>query len=103
MNGKSATAEYATRPQANINWGWIARHSAGRGHLAECDPGAGVRPSAPATMDSKRLFGGVGVIGVAVKSKRVYKVPLGGYRWDPPSQESPPDVAVAVSDLLPGG
>ncbi|MGH3099334.1 MAG: ABC transporter substrate-binding protein [Streptosporangiales bacterium] len=25
----------------------------------------------------------------AVKSKRVYKVPLGGYRWDPPSQESP--------------
>jgi iron complex transport system substrate-binding protein len=25
----------------------------------------------------------------AVKSRRVYKVPLGGYRWDPPSQESP--------------
>lgn len=25
----------------------------------------------------------------AVKNKRVYKVPLGGYRWDPPSQESP--------------
>lgn len=25
----------------------------------------------------------------AVKSKRVYKVPLGGYRWDPPSHESP--------------
>ncbi len=25
----------------------------------------------------------------AVRSKRVYKVPLGGYRWDPPSQESP--------------
>jgi iron complex transport system substrate-binding protein len=24
----------------------------------------------------------------AVKSRRVYKVPLGGYRWDPPSQES---------------
>lgn len=24
----------------------------------------------------------------AVKTKRVYKVPLGGYRWDPPSQES---------------
>lgn len=25
----------------------------------------------------------------AVRSKRVYKVPLGGYRWDPPSHESP--------------
>lgn len=25
----------------------------------------------------------------AVKNRRVYKVPLGGYRWDPPSQESP--------------
>jgi iron complex transport system substrate-binding protein len=25
----------------------------------------------------------------AVRSRRVYKVPLGGYRWDPPSQESP--------------
>lgn len=25
----------------------------------------------------------------AVKSRRVYKIPLGGYRWDPPSQESP--------------
>jgi len=25
----------------------------------------------------------------AVKERRVYKVPLGGYRWDPPSQESP--------------
>ncbi|PDS34731.1 ABC transporter substrate-binding protein [Rhizobium anhuiense] len=25
----------------------------------------------------------------AAKSKRVYKMPLGGYRWDPPNQESP--------------
>lgn len=25
----------------------------------------------------------------AVRSQRVYKVPLGGYRWDPPSHESP--------------
>ncbi len=25
----------------------------------------------------------------AVRRRRVYKVPLGGYRWDPPSQESP--------------
>ncbi len=25
----------------------------------------------------------------AVASRQVYKVPLGGYRWDPPSQESP--------------
>lgn len=25
----------------------------------------------------------------AVKNRRVYRMPLGGYRWDPPSQESP--------------
>ncbi|WP_162914467.1 ABC transporter substrate-binding protein [Taklimakanibacter lacteus] len=25
----------------------------------------------------------------AAKAKRVYKVPVGGYRWDPPSQDSP--------------
>ncbi|WP_297112928.1 ABC transporter substrate-binding protein [uncultured Devosia sp.] len=25
----------------------------------------------------------------AAQDKRVYKMPLGGYRWDPPSQESP--------------
>ncbi|MGV0835816.1 ABC transporter substrate-binding protein [Mycolicibacterium thermoresistibile] len=25
----------------------------------------------------------------AVRGRRIYKVPLGGYRWDPPSQESP--------------
>lgn len=25
----------------------------------------------------------------AVREHRVYKIPLGGYRWDPPSQESP--------------
>ena len=25
----------------------------------------------------------------AVENKRVYKAPLGGYRWDPPNQESP--------------
>lgn len=25
----------------------------------------------------------------AAKTKRVYKMPLGGYRWDPPNQESP--------------
>ena len=25
----------------------------------------------------------------AVKNRRVYRMPLGGYRWDPPNQESP--------------
>ena len=25
----------------------------------------------------------------AIKNRRVYKMPLGGYRWDPPNQESP--------------
>ncbi|UIY29603.1 hypothetical protein LZK73_01160 [Neorhizobium galegae] len=25
----------------------------------------------------------------AARNKRVYKMPLGGYRWDPPNQESP--------------
>lgn len=31
------------------------------------------------------LFAGVS----AVQNRRVYQVPLGGYRWDPPNQESP--------------
>jgi iron complex transport system substrate-binding protein len=31
------------------------------------------------------LFAGL----TAVEERRVYKVPLGGYRWDPPNQESP--------------
>ncbi|MEQ9812512.1 MAG: ABC transporter substrate-binding protein [Azospirillaceae bacterium] len=31
------------------------------------------------------LFAGVS----AVRNNRVYQVPLGGYRWDPPNQESP--------------
>ena len=25
----------------------------------------------------------------AVKNRRVYRMPIGGYRWDPPNQESP--------------
>ncbi|MGI8699647.1 MAG: ABC transporter substrate-binding protein [Nocardioidaceae bacterium] len=38
----------------------------------------------------------------AVRTRRVYKVPFGGYRWDPPGQESPlmwrwlSDVAFAI-------
>jgi len=31
------------------------------------------------------LFAGVS----AIRNNRVYQVPLGGYRWDPPNQESP--------------
>lgn len=39
----------------------------------------------PKNIYDNPLFAGV----PAVKNKRVYKLPLGGYRWDPPSQESP--------------
>jgi iron complex transport system substrate-binding protein len=39
----------------------------------------------PATIKTHPAFSTLS----AVKSGRVYKVPLGGYRWDPPSQESP--------------
>jgi iron complex transport system substrate-binding protein len=34
---------------------------------------------------ANKNFAGV----TAVKNRRVYKMPLGGYRWDPPNQESP--------------
>jgi len=39
----------------------------------------------PAKFASHPAFGALS----AVKNRTVYKVPLGGYRWDPPSQESP--------------
>ncbi|WP_214371087.1 ABC transporter substrate-binding protein [Pseudonocardia sp. H11422] len=39
----------------------------------------------PATLYANPALAGVR----AVRERRVYKVPVGGYRWDPPSQESP--------------
>ncbi len=39
----------------------------------------------PGDIYSDRVWQGVS----AVRTKRVYKVPFGGYRWDPPGQESP--------------
>lgn len=39
----------------------------------------------PATLYQDPLFADI----PAVRDRRVYKVPLGGYLWDPPSQESP--------------
>ncbi|MGW0734380.1 ABC transporter substrate-binding protein [Streptomyces sp. NPDC002851] len=42
-------------------------------------------PAAP-----KDLYGDPALASLrAVRERRIYKVPLGGYRWDPPSQESP--------------
>jgi iron complex transport system substrate-binding protein len=36
------------------------------------------------------IYGNGNFAGVkAVKNRHVYKMPLGGYRWDPPNQESP--------------
>jgi len=42
-------------------------------------------PATPADVYANPLFVDLN----AVKNKRVYKMPLGGYRWDPPSHESP--------------
>ncbi|GAA1979414.1 ABC transporter substrate-binding protein [Nocardiopsis rhodophaea] len=42
-------------------------------------------PATPKTMYDDPKLAGLS----AVRDRRVYKVPLGGYRWDPPSQESP--------------
>ncbi len=42
-------------------------------------------PAVPADLYGDKRWKDV----AAVKSKRVYKVPMGGYRWDPPSHESP--------------
>lgn len=39
----------------------------------------------PADVYANPLFAGL----TAVREGRVYQVPLGGYRWDPPNQESP--------------
>lgn len=43
----------------------------------------------------------------AVQAKRVYKIPLGGYRWEPPNQESPLfwewASGVIRDDAVPGG
>lgn len=39
----------------------------------------------------------------AVRSRRVYKVPLGGYRWDPPGQESPLMWKWLTQIAFPGG
>ena len=39
----------------------------------------------PADVYANPLFADV----TAIRDRRVYKVPLGGYRWDPPNQESP--------------
>lgn len=39
----------------------------------------------PDTLYNNPLFADI----PAVRARRVYKVPLGGYPWDPPSQESP--------------
>jgi iron complex transport system substrate-binding protein len=41
--------------------------------------------SRPEDVYNNPVFAGLS----AVKNRRVYKVPLGGYRWDPPNQESP--------------
>ncbi|MEN3930199.1 ABC transporter substrate-binding protein [Microvirga sp. W0021] len=38
----------------------------------------------------------------AAKEKRVYKMPLGGYRWDPPNQESPLTWMWVANLLQPG-
>lgn len=42
-------------------------------------------PTMPTDIYGDRVWQDV----TAVRSRRVYKVPLGGYRWDPPGQESP--------------
>jgi iron complex transport system substrate-binding protein len=41
-------------------------------------------------LSPKDLYDNPLLAGVsAIKNRRVYKAPLGGYRWDPPNQESP--------------
>ena len=42
-------------------------------------------PTMPADLYADERWSSI----TAVREHRVYRVPLGGYRWDPPSQESP--------------
>ncbi|WP_436739442.1 ABC transporter substrate-binding protein [Streptomyces sp. BBFR102] len=53
------------------------------------DPGvvllSGFDPATPAAFYADKRLAGLR----AVRERRVYKIPLGGYRWDPPCCESP--------------
>lgn len=58
--------------------------------IAEWDPDIILLNSFEAKLDIDRVHGDpILSLTKAAKSNRVYKLPLGGYRWDPPSQESP--------------
>lgn len=58
--------------------------------IAAWDPDVILLNSFEAELDRTRILGDpVLSLTKAARDGRVYKMPLGGYRWDPPSQESP--------------
>jgi iron complex transport system substrate-binding protein len=58
--------------------------------LLEWDPDIILLNGFQSAVSPKDVYANGNFAGVkAVKDRRVYKMPLGGYRWDPPNQESP--------------
>jgi iron complex transport system substrate-binding protein len=102
--GRALTALTASASKGNYNaWtmdlagGRNASHDlAGQGvtispeQIAAWDPDVILLNSFEPTLTTARVFGDpVLSLTKAARSGRVYKMPLGGYRWDPPNQESP--------------
>lgn len=92
--GKGTYADFcirlvgATNPAAGPN-GVAGTGGVDPGQLAAWDPEVvllgNADPAVPADAYRSAALAGT----TAVRAKRVYKVPLGGYPWDPPSLESP--------------
>jgi len=58
--------------------------------IAEWDPDVILLNSFEPTLDASRVYDDpILSLTKAAQARKVYKMPLGGYRWDPPNQESP--------------
>lgn len=58
--------------------------------IAAWNPDVILLNSFEAALDARRIMNDpILSLTTAARENRVYKMPLGGYRWDPPSQESP--------------
>lgn len=78
VGGKNASAEL--NGTASIN----------KEQIAEWDPEVIFLNAFEAKLDVSWVYNDpILSLTRAAKNRRVYKMPLGGYRWDPPNQESP--------------
>jgi iron complex transport system substrate-binding protein len=76
--GRNAATGIANFAQANVE------------QIVAWDPDVILLNSFEAALSPDDLYRDPLMAGVkAVRERRVYKMPMGGYRWDPPNQESP--------------